>query len=378
MTGTNPNAFEHLMNSQKNDSAQPPQLPDLKAAISSLGDLSKQKMSTKTALYSKCISYLDGQSKFSVELKNVLKDMLNTVKNQQSTIAAQAKQIAEFKSSNAQFPPLGSTQPNSKYSSAANAVKNKPTENLVIIKSNSDSIANLKDYAFKKLKAVQSEVDVLNVKRSNQNKTLKLFVKTPEQQETIVKRLELDTNITASKPREKIPSIFISEIEREENVTDYKEYIREQIHINHNIPMEKITVKVVINNPHRHTLSSIVNFDKVTTTAILNGGQIKIGFKICPIKRTTQVIQCIKCWKLGHRATPNPNATNPPNSTPAQPCSHLVCPFCTEAHPAEECPVRSDKSKYKCINCNGNHCSSFRNCPARRKAESELLSRCCC
>ena len=257
----------------------------------------------------------------------------------------------------------------------SDVVKNKPKENLVIIKSNSDSITNLKDYAFKKLKSVQSTINVTKIQRSNQNKTLKLFVQTEAQQETIVNSLKKDTNVRADKPRDKLPSILISEIERDDEVTDYKEYIKNEIHSNHNIPIEEIEVKVVINNTRRHTLSCIVNFTKQTTTTILNQDHIKIGFKICPIKRTRQVIQCIRCWKFGHRATPHPNSTN---ERAPHPCDKQVCPFCAAEHTADNCPVKADKSKHKCINCNANHCSSSKGCPSRRKVENELLSRCCC
>ena len=65
----------------------------------------------------------------------------------------------------------------------------------------------------------------------------------------------------------------------------------------------------------------------------------------------TQPIQCYRCQKFGHNQLK---------------CDKdQVCVVCAGKHKLKDCP---DKSKPKCINCNGAHAACYKECPKNKAA----------
>lgn len=104
---------------------------------------------------------------------------------------------------------------------------------------------------------------------------------------------------------DELPSLFVCEIEKQNELKttdDYRNFIKQQIYMNHAISSEQIDVQIVINDPNYETVSCIINANQKCTINRLNQlGNVKIGYKLCPIKSTKNINQCIRCWKFGNR-----------------------------------------------------------------------------
>jgi len=77
-----------------------------------------------------------------------------------------------------------------------------------------------------------------------------------------------------------------------------------------------------------------------------------------------KVLQCFKCQKYGHTAK-------------YCKAEHSTCLRCSSQHASKDCPLKledaqSRASKYRCINCKGNHSSTSLTCPERLKNQQIL------
>ena len=264
------------------------------------------------------------------------------------------------------------------YSSYSKCVQNKPTEHSVIIKvadsvGNKDSI-DLKKTVFEQLKSVKSKIDVIKINRTRDSLIFK--ARNIDQQTLMIEKLKNQPSIQADKPKERIPSILISEIEREHDL-DSKEkiekFIMSELAANEGIKEENAKIKITMCNPKFYTIKFyIINFDAPTTKAILNKGHVKIGYKICPVAKMVKVIQCGRCQRFGHFEKNKDSSLACRSKEPS-------CNFCAGNHSEDQCS--KDKTKpenRKCLNCGKCHTAIFRNCEARVAREKEQLSRCSC
>ena len=55
------------------------------------------------------------------------------------------------------------------------------------------------------------------------------------------------------------------------------------------------------------------------------------------------VLQCFKCQKFGHRAGSE--------QCPLKEEKKSVCLYCGGSHKSNECLLKKDKSKHRCVNC---------------------------
>ena len=361
---SNSNANTVLMNNQR-QKANKPKLEELTTST----DLSKFDLSQRVELFEQLNNYVK-TSNMKNEYKPLIGLMLDTIK---SLCLKNKKLNDQAKATSSQF---SLAQPTTAFDSYSNCVKNKPIEHPVIIKaadtaSDKESI-DLKKVVFDQLKPVKSKIDVMKVSRSRDSLILK--VRNSEQQALMIENLKKQPKIQADKPKDRIPSILITEIEREPEL-DTKEkiekYIMSELVANEGVKEENTNIKVTLCNPRFHTIRCIVNFDAPTTKTVLNKGSVKIGYKICPVSKTVKVVQCTRCLKYGHFEK-NKDGTLACRGTPS-------CNFCAGNHSETDCP--KDKSKTenrKCLNCGKGHTANYRNCETRVSRERELLSRCSC
>lgn len=362
-----PNVNSVLMGSNKQQSAK------LKLEeLTTNSEITKLTPAQQLDLFEQFNNYVK-TSNMKNEYKPLVGLMLDTIKLLSIRNKKLQDQVAAAASSNpADLPPQSSS-----YRSYTDCVKNKPIEHPVIIRvaesvSNKESI-DLKKAVFDQLKPIKSKIEVMKVNRSKDSLILK--VRSSEQQTLMIEKLKSQPTIQADKPKDRIPSILITEIEREPDL-DSKEkvekFIMSELVANEGVKEENTKIKVTMCNPKFHTIRCIINFDSPTTKAILSKGYVKIGYKICPVTRTLRVIQCGHCLKFGHFEKNKDGSTACRSKSPS-------CNFCAGNHSEEQC--NKDKSKpenKKCLNCGKSHTANYRNCEARLAREKELLGRCSC
>lgn len=308
----------------------------------------------------------NGSSKVKKENRIIIKNMLEMIVSLNKKCKAQEIEIKELNNrieSNSHQQREGSNGP-SVFNSYADCVKNKEKENLIIVKKkNLNDNSNLKDLVFNHLLPIKKDVEFKKIR--NRKYTLILDAKNEMQQNQVISKLQSIESISCNKPKKLIPSILIKNIERQESITDYKEYVRDELAEDLQIDKEKINVKVIINNAKFKTVRCIVNLDYDNTSKILNRGFVKIGFISCEVERTFKVHCCRDCLKFDHKT---------------EDCKvGRLCGLCSSNHSKEDsCPARDDKSKVKCINCNDKHTSFSAKCPVRLEILNKLLNRSSC
>jgi hypothetical protein len=122
-------------------------------------------------------------------------------------------------------------------------------------------------------------------------------------------------------------------------------------------------------NAKFHTIGCIAQFEKETTKKIAARGFVKIGFKICPARRSVNVIQCTKCYHFGHFEK---------DLDKREICKseNQICNHCSGKHHEEQCNKKN--SEPRCVNCNGKHKANDRRCIKREEKFKILLSKCSC
>lgn len=365
---SNSNVNEVLMGSSRLQAARP-KLEELTVTT----DLAKFSAGQQFELFEQLNNYVK-TSNMRVELKPLVGLMLDTIKLQNVKIRKLSDQAKAAMNSNPINP---ASQPSNTYSTYSNCVKNKPIEHPVIIKiaesvRDKESI-DLKKVVFDQLKPVKSKIDVMRVNRSRDSLILK--VRDREQQSIMIENLKNHPTIHADKPKDRIPSVLIAEIEREVGL-DTKEkiekYILSELAANEGVKEENTKIKVTMCNPKFHTIRCIINFDSPTTKTVLNKGYVKIGYKICPVSKTIKVIQCGRCLKFGHFEKNKDGTAACRSKSPS-------CNFCAGDHSEDKCTQDKSKlEKRKCLNCGKGHTANYRGCESRVARERELLGRCSC
>ena len=71
---------------------------------------------------------------------------------------------------------------------------------------------------------------------------------------------------------------------------------------------------------------------------LLNNGRIYVGSARCPVFDRFHIKQCFKCQKIGHISTDCKE-------------DHVICMYCSASHSTGSCPVKKNKSCFKCRNC---------------------------
>lgn len=87
---------------------------------------------------------------------------------------------------------------------------------------------------------------------------------------------------------------------------------------------------------------------------------LHLRISVAPYRRPPGPPQCYRCQRFGHGSS---NCGRP-----------LRCVRCGEAHVAAKCP-RPKTEKGVCCNCGGDHCASWRGCPAFKEAKNASAPR---
>lgn len=250
----------------------------------------------------------------------------------------------------------------------ANALKNKKTEYVVLVKkaAGSEEHTDIRSELFKNLKPVEKEVDILRTMKRND--TLVVQVRNEEQQKTVVNRMKSNAQINCNVPSKRIPAIKISEIDK----TWKKEDILGELEDKENINRQDATVKIILNNPKYRTNRAIVMLNEKDTKSILMKQEVKMGLKIHPIEPDYGVVQCKQCNKYGHFHMSKDKTTVQCKS------KDPICVHCGGAHELKNCRSKEDKSKAKCTNCSGNHRAYDARCPRRSEVIEKMKEKFIC
>jgi hypothetical protein len=228
----------------------------------------------------------------------------------------------------------------------------------------------------KKLNAVKEKVEVKNIKYKNS--CLIINLNSEEQQKRVIDDFGKDVSIIVSKPKQRMPSILIKNIQRIEVSEDnsgqvgHESYIREELSKNLNISADGIVIKKIIDNPKFKSIRTIVNLDTESTTSLLNNGYVKIGYMRCEVEKTSNVFQCRRCLKFGHFEFNK-------DKTVACRSEHKICPLCAGHHDIDGCLIKGNrKAKLNCANCNGNHSAFSGKCSKRLETLNKILGNLIC
>lgn len=96
--------------------------------------------------------------------------------------------------------------------------------------------------------------------------------------------------------------------------------------------------------------------------------KIVVDFQECRVFDTLHIRQCSKCCAFGHSKSS---------------CKSIkdTCTNCGENHNYNQCPVKLDSTKHKCINCtnekydNVNHSAFSQSCPVLKQVHNKIISR---
>lgn len=107
---------------------------------------------------------------------------------------------------------------------------------------------------------------------------------------------------------------------------------------------------------------------KIRSEIILRGNTLRIVNRRCPVKDRFHIPQCGKCLGFGHKSRA---------CFKDQSCAH-----CSGEHHLSECPVKLDKTRLLCTNCNkasekgslsSNHDAHSKSCPIYAKQIKRLI-----
>ena len=130
---------------------------------------------------------------------------------------------------------------------------------------------------------------------------------------------------------------------------------------------------IYIDERRRH---AVLKVSPEIRNVIMKYGTVFVGMQSHRAKDHVHVIQCYACQKYGHKQG-------------SQHCQirvgHHHCLYCSGDHRSKDCPVKADKSKYKCLNCansknkqyqeNSCHTSTSNSCPFVIKEKEATLRR---
>lgn len=344
-------------------------------------DLSKIKVQQRLPLFEECVRIMEVNATGNKIQKLIVKNMHHVLKDT-------LKQLDQLKKERESFPTLqqaAQLNPNTRINYAA-TLKPKP-EYPIIIKNATTSEIDLKKSLYKKLKS-NNEVKIKKMKVNK--KRMIVQVESSAQQDAVIELMKNNTQVEAYKPRKKVPSVFVKEIDKldEEEKDemsaeygmesfDYKQYIINEIALKNGIKKENIVVKRIINKPNFHTIRAIINLDLPSTEKVLNKGDLTIGYRCCPVEKSFDPMQCRGCFGYGHfkcDKAGNQTCTRDP-----------ICCFCsTKLNQSETdgiCNKCTDRTKrrIKCANCGSREHPSFSaNCPKRIEITRKLSSESSC
>lgn len=336
--------------------------------VNTTTDLSKIKQDHKIELYEQLGDYLINNKPVKGDYKPLIKDLIKTVKQQQIQINQLKNKINEAqaqKSSNAM----------KAYNNYADCVNNKLSEHPIIISKSDlgkDRNIDVSAITFEKLKPIKQQIELRSVKENNDK--LIISAVNEEQRDLIINQLKEVNTIKAQPPKPRLPSIIVTEIEKVKDLKskeDYKNYILNELVENDGISKDKTVIKVVMFNANFKTVRCIVNFDLEDTKKVVNKGYVKVGYKICPIIRTVNVIQCLKCLKFGHFEKDLQGNTTCK-------CNSFKCNYCAGDHKESECEIKKNNGNKKCSNCSKSHTADYKKCEVREKMANNILSKCVC
>lgn len=93
-------------------------------------------------------------------------------------------------------------------------------------------------------------------------------------------------------------------------------------------------IKVVVIKKMKTKYMAIIEVDKNTFNSILEKGKLKLGWSVCAVFESVNILRCFKCMGYGHKAE---NCTN-----------NTTCSKCgDQGHKMEECV----SDLVKCVNC---------------------------
>lgn len=300
------------------------------------------------------------------EMKKIVEHMAVNYKKLLAKHIQLNKEIAELK--RAPTPAARPQPPNQQQLSYANAVRNKKTEYVVLVKkaAGAEEESDVRAELFKSLKPVEKEVDIL--KTSKRHDTLVVQVRNEEQQKTVINRLKNSTSVDCNLPAKRIPAVRISEIDKSMQADDILQELEEKEGIN----KKHAKVKIILNNTNYRTNRAIIAFNEEDTKRLLIKGEVKMGLKIHPIEPDFGVVQCKNCNKFGHfHKSKDKTKVQCKDQDP-------TCVHCGGNHDLKDCRVKSERSKAKCSNCSANHRAYDVRCPRRSQVIEKLKDKFIC
>lgn len=184
--------------------------------------------------------------------------------------------------------------------------------------------------------------------------------------ENIQKQLGAEYEVTI--PEKKCPKIKIINVE-EKLIRNEKDFI-ENIVLQNTVTTPDSEKKISVIKHYKGKLgkeSVILEVDAKTYSILQKKEKLSIGWKSYRFFDHVNVIQCFKCYRLGHLAKECKSEVK-------------VCPKCTEDHTADECQsqqVICTNCKYaslvlKVPNVDYNHTAYDKNCAAYRRIYRKL------
>lgn len=370
-----PNNMQREVQTGASDNTQQPEGKQILESFTCTTDVDSWSDSKKWKLFNQASREINGaKGTLSKELKKVTEHMASHFKkclikmNQLQEENNKLKEENDELKKNAVSTTSAATETDPFLPRYANTVKNKKPEYVVLVKkaAGAEEKSDLRTELFKDLKAVETNVDILRTMKRNE--TLVVQVRSEEQQKAVINQMKNNNQVECNLPSKRIPSIKISEIDK--NMS--KEDILLELESKENIKREDAQVKIILNNTKYRTNRAIVALNEEDTTRLLRKREVKMGLKIHPVEPDYGVVQCKKCNKYGHfHMSKDKSAELCKSKDP-------VCVHCGGAHDLKDCKVKENRSRAKCSNCAGNHRAYDARCPRRAEVIEKLKLKFAC
>ncbi|KAI5633250.1 hypothetical protein NE865_14060 [Phthorimaea operculella] len=200
----------------------------------------------------------------------------------------------------------------------------------------------------------------------------------PEQVETTLKKIhESNCPIKAEKSKKLKPMFILKGISKERATEELTELIsRQNEAIKKAITsQEDLVFKFRRNNVKEDLYNAVFMTTPTIWRAAVAAGKVNIDHQRIHIEEYTPLLQCYKCLQFGHTRL---RCTN----------ENTICSHCSAmTHNFKDCPVKSDKSKVNCYNCDKhlkkhnsnldvpNHAATSKDCPKVIQMTENLRTR---
>ena len=273
------------------------------------------------------IGILDG-----IELDDNIKiNLRNEIKKQFSDIRSETKQL------NKNFEEMASFWSN----------KKKYKNELVIIvepkDKNKTSVPEMKKKVKESLDPIKNGFQINKLKTTIKTCKTKICTNNEEHHNQMKQKLitELGESYVVREPIQFTPPILLKNVEKDLDNDTIKLALLNQ---NKEI-FEDDDLKILFSFGRRDSYRKqvVIKTSKENRRKILTYGRVHLSHSICYVDNYIDVAQCNCCYEFGHK-----NNSKDENKKCKK---EKQCRYCPENHNEDECPVKNDKEKYKCINC---------------------------